>query len=120
VVLIMGDLKQAKTPLPVTLGTSENANLAIFCGCYLSQLLHNRTNTDVRGVSWNKKANKWYVHLMANKKQHYIGTFTELYDAASARLKAEQNLNWSSCDSNSSAYQYIKASDQRNKRHGKS
>jgi len=51
VVLIMGDLRQAKTPLPVTLETSENANLAILRGLLFSQIAVFIQQTVEKGVS---------------------------------------------------------------------
>lgn len=37
-----------------------------------------------KGVSWQKKAKKWQVHLMNNGKKYYLGLFCDIKEAAKA------------------------------------
>ena len=38
-----------------------------------------KNNTSgIKGVTWNKRAKKWYVQLMFNKKQMYFGLYEDL------------------------------------------
>lgn len=41
------------------------------------------------GVNWIKKANKWSASITLNKKQLWLGQFTNKEDAIKARLQAE-------------------------------
>lgn len=54
-----------------------------------SQNMHNRKrNTDntsgVKGVSWAKRAKKWYAYGWVNNKQYNLGYYEDLSAAASA------------------------------------
>ena len=56
----------------------------------------NSVNTSgIKGVSWRKDRNKWDVRVMVEKKNFYIGLFsdlqeaTEAYNAAALRLHKE-------------------------------
>jgi len=65
-------------------------------------------NSGITGICWNKSKNKWAVQIMVNRKKYYIGRFKDFDEAVCHRLAVEQCLNWDGCDSNSSAYQYVK------------
>ena len=66
------------------------------------------TNTSgIKGVSWHKQSDKWRVQIKVNNKQHHLGFFTDFTEAVCTRLAAEQCLGWPSCDSNTSANQYV-------------
>ncbi|MCK4260426.1 MAG: HNH endonuclease [Halanaerobiales bacterium] len=41
-----------------------------------------------KGVSWQKSTKKWRTRIDLNKKQHYIGSFTDEIEAAKAYNKA--------------------------------
>ncbi len=73
------------------------------------------TNTSgVKGVSFIKKTKKWKAAISLYNKSHFLGTHDTLLEAAYHRLAAEQCLGWHTCDTDSSAYNYIrdqKASD---------
>ena len=50
----------------------------------------NTTNTSgVRGVSWDKKLNKWKVQITANGIRKHLGRFANKDDAITARANAE-------------------------------
>jgi len=68
-----------------------------------------RNNTSgIKGVSWFKRAKKWIAYIEAGGSRKHLGRFTDLTEAIAHRFAAEQCLNWSNCDSNSPAYQYMK------------
>lgn len=62
----------------------------------------------VKGVSWHKQAKRWRVRIFFNKKEYLCGMYKHFHNAVCARLAAEQCLRWSACDSNSTAYQWVK------------
>ena len=68
----------------------------------------NNNTSGVKGVSWHKDREKWMAYIAVNQNIKYLGLYNELSNAVCARLMAEQCLNWSGCDSNSPAYQYVK------------
>jgi hypothetical protein len=41
------------------------------------------------GVTWHKRALKWYAHIEVNGKSHHLGCFKDLTEAINARQKAE-------------------------------
>lgn len=69
---------------------------------------HKNNTSGVKGVGWDKKLNKWTAQITNNKKSKRLGYYNNFDDAVCARLAGEQCLNWSNCDSNSPAYQYVK------------
>jgi len=76
--------------------------------CNLRNTGNRKNNTSgVKGVSFNKKSNKWQVSIAVNNKLYYLGRFDDFIEAVCHRLAAEQCLNWNGCDSNSPAYQYV-------------
>jgi len=69
-----------------------------------------RTNTSgVKGVGWDKRLGKWFVHIMVDRRMFNLGRYSDFDDAVCARLAAEQCLGWDGCDSSSPAYKYIMA-----------
>lgn len=62
----------------------------------------------IKGVYWNKIKNKWYARVAVDRKGKHLGYFKDFDEAVCHRLAAEQCLNWSACDSNSPALQYVK------------
>lgn len=52
-----------------------------------------KTSSRYKGVSWNKKSNKWEVSIKVNYKKHYIGSFLLEYEAAKAYNCAAINLH---------------------------
>lgn len=52
-----------------------------------------KNNTSgIKGVSWNKKANKWYATIGYHKKTINLGKYDSFEDAVNARIKAEKEL----------------------------
>lgn len=49
-----------------------------------NQKTQKNNKSGVKGVSWNKRAQKWVAYCMANKVQHHLGSFVDLNDARSA------------------------------------
>lgn len=48
-----------------------------------------RNKSGVTGISWNSKHEQWYVFIKADKRQHYLGHFSDIFEAACARKSAE-------------------------------
>jgi len=69
----------------------------------------NPTNntSGVKGVYWEPRRNKWNASVKINQKKKYLGSYKDFDNAVCARLAAEQCSNWSNCDSNSPAFQYV-------------
>jgi len=61
----------------------------------------------VKGIHWSKSKRKWGAYININKKQKYLKCFDDFDEAVCTRLAAEQCLDWSNCDSNSPAFQYV-------------
>lgn len=51
-------------------------------------------SSGVVGVCWDKRKQKWLARIYANSKPQFIGYFTQLSDAASARKVAEHSLGY--------------------------
>lgn len=62
----------------------------------------------VTGIHWDVRCEKWFSVIMVAHKHKFLGLHTEFTEAVAHRLAAEQCLDWAGCDSNSSAYQYMK------------
>ena len=77
------------------------------CNLRNSKIQINNTSR-ITGVCFHIKANKWVAHIILNNKSKYLGIFSSYDEAVCTRLAAEQCFNWSSCNSNSSAYNYVK------------
>jgi hypothetical protein len=48
-----------------------------------------RNTSGFTGVNWNKKAERWVVHINVDKKQAYLGSFKKKRDAIFRRKLAE-------------------------------
>lgn len=69
----------------------------------------NFTNTSgVKGVHWYKDRKKWQVLIKINQKMIHLGLFVDKVEAVAHRFAAEQCLNWSDCNINSTAGQFLK------------
>ena len=51
--------------------------------------LQKNNTSDVTGVSWNKKVQKWVARIATDRKDHHIGVFDNKDDAIAARKDAE-------------------------------
>ena len=69
-----------------------------------------RTNntSGVVGVSWDKYRKKWGSHITVDGTNYHLGRFTEKHDAVLSRWKAEIKHGYKNCNSNSTAYLYLK------------
>ena len=52
--------------------------------------LYKNNKSNVTGVCWHKKNEKWTAGIRVNKIQKYLGSFSNKEDAIIARLKAEK------------------------------
>ena len=69
--------------------------------------LRKDNSSGIKGVCWHKQHDKWRVQIKVNNKHRHLGNFTDFTEAVCHRLAAEQCIGWSSCDSNTSANQYV-------------
>jgi hypothetical protein len=77
--------------------------------CNLRNSKVSATNkTGIKGIGWDKINCKWKVQITVNYKVINLGRYIDFNEAVCIRLAAEQCLGWAGCDSNSSAYQYVK------------
>lgn len=68
----------------------------------------NKNNTSgVTGVIYNRDCKKWVAAIMLNRKRYHLGLFSDFSEAVCHRLAAEQCLDWSNCNSNTSAHKYV-------------
>jgi hypothetical protein len=77
------------------------------CQMRNSGMLSSNTS-GIKGISWNSDKNKWFVNIYINKKQKHLGIFSDFIEAAAHRFAAEQCLNWSNCDTDSSAGKFLR------------
>jgi hypothetical protein len=55
-----------------------------------------KTNkSGVKGVSWHAGGRKWQAHIQKARKQHYLGLFETLEEAAAAYQEAAHRLHGS-------------------------
>jgi hypothetical protein len=69
--------------------------------------IYTTNKTGIKGVHWYKRTNQWCSMIMNKGKNYNLGLFNNFDNAVCARLAAEQCLDWSGCDSNSPAFQYV-------------
>ena len=62
----------------------------------------------VTGVSWREDNKKWRSIITVNRKTKHLGNFKNISDAVKARYEAELKYNWLECQTDSSAYRYLK------------
>jgi len=56
--------------------------------------LFNTSTTGICGVSWNKANKRWTSEIMANGVRYFLGSFDNIIDAASARLRANKKFGF--------------------------
>ncbi len=54
--------------------------------------LRKDNKSGVTGVRWSKRDNLWLAYIQKNRKNNYLGAFSNFEDAVRARLKAEKEL----------------------------
>jgi len=80
----------------------------VSASCNMRNCGNRKNNTSgIKGVSFDKRKNKWASYLMVNYVKKNLGTYISFDNAVCARLAGEQACNWSGCDSSSPAYQYV-------------
>lgn len=66
------------------------------------------TNTSgVKGVCWHKAAQKWHATITVGGRTVNLGCYVDFTEAVCHRLAAEQDLDWSGCDTSSPAFQFV-------------
>ena len=63
--------------------------------------MNNRNTSGVKGVTWDKRSQKWYAQIMINGKQKGLGYFVNIEDAKKARMTSaniEFNIYVNSCE----------------------
>ena len=72
-----------------------------------NQKISCKNKSGVTGVCWNKGHNKWHAQIKVLQKQKSLGYFTNLKDAVKARWEAEKEYGWPSCNTTSSAFEFL-------------
>ncbi len=62
----------------------------------------------ITGVCWSKLHNKWSSQIKVNYVKYHLGLFKNFDEAVEARWDAEVKYDWSNCQTNSPAYNYLK------------
>ena len=70
------------------------------------KLLSNKSG--ITGVHRDPRYNTWVVSIGVDSKTVYIGSYSNLIDAAKARWEAEVKYGFPDCNTTSSAYNYLK------------
>lgn len=61
-------------------------------GISSSRKINKNNSTGVRGVSFDKKRNKWVAQITFQRKNHCLGRFDDKEDAIDARLEGEERF----------------------------
>lgn len=56
---------------------------------------YSNNSSGVTGVAWCKKSQKWQTSICTKGKRTYLGYFDHIFDAAAARIAAENRLGFS-------------------------
>lgn len=70
--------------------------------------LSSRSTSGVTGVSWNKLRRNYRSHIRIPGESIYLGSFKTKLEAVRSRWNAEVRYEFPSCNTTSSAYQYLK------------
>ncbi len=62
----------------------------------------------ITGISWAKSKEKWNANIKINHKAINLGYFENKDDAVEARWKAENKYNYPTCNTTSTAFNYLK------------
>ena len=57
-----------------------------------SNKLSTRNRSGVRGVSWNSHRNKWRATISFKKRNYYLGSYSDIEEAARIRKEAEDRI----------------------------
>jgi len=61
-----------------------------------NQKKYTTNKSGVTGVCWHKQQGKWYANIQENKKVHFLGLFENIFDAAAARISAQNSFGFHS------------------------
>lgn len=70
--------------------------------------VNSNSKTGITGISYDNLRRKFRVQIKIDGRHKQLGRFDCIIEAAAARLAAEQCINWTTCDKDSSAYRTIK------------
>lgn len=70
--------------------------------------LYTTNKSGITGVYFDKTRFTWCAFIRVNGKLYNLGCCFDYIEAACTRLAAEQCLDWSNCNTNSTAYQCVK------------
>jgi hypothetical protein len=77
--------------------------------CNLRNAKQHKSNTSgVTGINFDRRTSSWGSWITIDSKSRFLGRYSDYTEAVCIRLAVEQCLDWSSCEKNSSARQYIK------------
>lgn len=68
---------------------------------------HKSNTTGVTGISFDRRTSNWTSWITIDSKNRFLGRYSDYTEAVCIRLATEQCLNWSDCENNSSAKQYV-------------
>jgi hypothetical protein len=68
---------------------------------------YSSNKSGVKGITFNKKAQKWHARISLNSRGYHLGSFTDFTEAVAHRLTAEQCDSWENCDSSSPAFKFM-------------
>ena len=71
----------------------ENLRAATYRQNNQNRTVSRNNSSGVKGVYWNKKANKWLARLNTEEKRKSIGYFTDLAEAEKAIKEARQQIH---------------------------
>jgi len=54
--------------------------------------LQKNNTSGVRGVTWSKCTNKWVAYITFKRKKYYLGSFSNINDAAKTRKEARDRI----------------------------
>lgn len=60
--------------------------------------IQSNNTSGIRGVSWNKKTNKWISQIETNSINKYLGSFDSIEDAAISYANAKNKLHPFACE----------------------
>lgn len=69
---------------------------------------YSNNKSGVTGVYWCKRSKKWCASVKVKGRGLHLGYFLILMDAVIARWKGEVKYGYQTCNTTSSAYQYLK------------
>jgi hypothetical protein len=71
----------------------ENLRIATASQNSFNQKISSKNTSGIKGVYWNKNANKWKAQIMKNGKSHFLGYFDNLEDVRIAVEKARKEMH---------------------------